>query len=172
MGAAMTAVTAERVDGPAINPIDLVEEIASAHDWMFDRTNDQEMAVEISGEWSDYRLYFSWLADLHALHFVCAFETRMPSHKRVEISELLAAINEKMAVGHFDFWVGEGLLVFRHASLLRGRQGASVEQLEDLVTIALTECERFFPAFQYVVWGGKSAGDAVAAAMLETVGEA
>ena len=36
--------------------------------------------------------------------------------------------------------------------------GASAEQIEDLVEIALSECERFYPAFQLVVWGGKNAG--------------
>ncbi|MGH6959444.1 MAG: YbjN domain-containing protein, partial [Dongiaceae bacterium] len=35
-----------------------------------------------------------------------------------------------------------------------------------------SECERFFPAFQFVLWGGKSPEEALAAAMLETVGEA
>lgn len=154
------------------NPIDLVEEIASAHDWLFERKSDEEMAVEISGQWSDYRMFFSWLDDLHALHFACAFEMRVTEHKRKEINELLATVNEKMAVGHFDLWMGEGLLVFRHSALLRGGQGPSVEQLEDLVTIAISECERFYPAFQYVVWGGKSPTEAVSAAMLETVGEA
>ena len=55
---------------------------------------------------------------------------------------------------------------------LRGAAGASAESLEDLVDIALTECERFFPAFQFVLWGGKSPADALAAAMLDCVGEA
>ena len=55
---------------------------------------------------------------------------------------------------------------------LRGAQGLSVGQMEDLVDNALFECERFYPAFQYVLWGGKSAGEAVSAAMIETVGEA
>ncbi len=62
--------------------------------------------------------------------------------------------------------------MFRHAMLLRGLGGASTEQIEDLVDIALNECERFYPAFQFVLWGGKSAQDAVAAALLDTVGEA
>jgi len=56
--------------------------------------------------------------------------------------------------------------------LLRGALGASVEQIEDLVDIALTECERFYPAFQLVVWGGKGPGDAITAAMIDPVGEA
>ncbi len=168
----MTALAQDQFLEFVVNPIDLVEEIASAHDWLFERKSDGEMAVEISGHWSDYRLFFSWLEDLHALHFVCAFEMRVADHMGAGINELLATVNEKMAVGHFDRWVEEGLLVFRHSSLLRGGPGASVEQLEDLVTIGIAECERFYPAFQYVVWGGKAPSDAVAAAMLETVGEA
>ena len=38
--------------------------------------------------------------------------------------------------------------------------------------IALTECERFYPAFQFVIWGGKSASEAVSAAILDTIAEA
>jgi hypothetical protein len=167
----MTVATSQNEEFCA-NPIDLIEEIANAHDWMFERKSEEEMAVEISGEWSDYRLFFSWLEDLYALHFACAFETRVPDRKRREINELLATVNEKMAVGHFDLWVKEGMLVFRHSTLLRGGQGASVEQLEDLVSIAVTESERFFPAFQYVVWGGKAPAEAVTMAILDTVGEA
>ena len=41
-----------------------------------------------------------------------------------------------------------------------------------MVDIAITECERFFPAFQFVLWGGKTPQEALAAAMLECVGEA
>ena len=38
--------------------------------------------------------------------------------------------------------------------------------------IALNECERFYPAFQFVLWGGKEPQEAILAAMLETEGEA
>jgi len=62
--------------------------------------------------------------------------------------------------------------MFRHTMLTRGWQGASSEQLEDLVDIAVCECERFYPAFQYVLWAGYSAEKAVEATMLDTVGEA
>jgi hypothetical protein len=44
--------------------------------------------------------------------------------------------------------------------------------IEDLLDTALVECERFYPAFQYVIWGGKSPSDALAAALVETMGEA
>ena len=38
--------------------------------------------------------------------------------------------------------------------------------------IAFTESERYYPAFQFVIWGGKDPEEAMAAAILETAGEA
>ena len=60
----------------------------------------------------------------------------------------------------------------RAHSPLRGAQAPTIEQVQDMVETALYECERFYPAFQFVIWGGRSAKDAMAAALLETVGEA
>jgi hypothetical protein len=55
---------------------------------------------------------------------------------------------------------------------MRGLSGVNSEQIEDLVDIAVSECERFYPAFQLVVWGGKPADEAMAAAMIDPIGEA
>jgi hypothetical protein len=38
--------------------------------------------------------------------------------------------------------------------------------------MAVEASERYFPALQYVVWAGKSAREALDAAMFETSGEA
>ena len=50
--------------------------------------------------------------------------------------------------------------------------GVSHEQIEDLVDVAVGECDRFYPAFQFVIWGGRAPQDALAASLLETQGEA
>jgi hypothetical protein len=155
-----------------VNPLELVERVVADNEWTFDRTSDREIAVELAGRWCDYRLFFSWREDVHALHFTCAFDVRIPSPKFREIHTLLALVNEKLWLGHFDLWTEEGLPMFRHAVLLRGTKGLAQEQLEDLVEIAISECERFYPAFQFVVWGGKPPGEALSASILETVGEA
>ena len=62
--------------------------------------------------------------------------------------------------------------MYRHALPLRGTVGLTREQVEDLVETALLECERFYPAFQFVVWGGKTAEEAILASMIDTAGEA
>jgi len=156
----------------ATNPLDIMEQIATANEWAFDRRNNDEMAAEAPGKWCDYGLYFSWSHEISAMHFTCSFDLKVPVNRRSALYELLALANEKLWIGHFGMDSDDGMPVFRHAVLLRGAPGASSESLEDMVDIAITECERFFPAFQFVLWGGKTAQDAVAAALLDTVGEA
>jgi hypothetical protein len=56
--------------------------------------------------------------------------------------------------------------------MMRGGCVVATEQLEDLIDIAIAECERFFPAFQSLVWSNKTAEDALTSSMFETVGEA
>ncbi len=154
------------------NPLDVIERVMNANDWPFDRRNEEEMAVQVPGHWCDYSLFFSWNEEMNAVHFTCAFDVRVPAERRRSVQELLALINEKMWLGHFGVWEDEGLPLFRYALPLRGTPGLSREQMEDLVDTAIMECERFYPAFQYVIWGGKTASDAVAMAMVDTVGEA
>jgi hypothetical protein len=96
---------------------------------------------------------------------------RIPKEKSTPIYELLAIINEQLWLGHFSIWTEEGLPMYRHALPLRGASKPSLEQIEDLIDTAMIECERFYPAFQYVIWGGKTPLEALDASLIETVGE-
>ena len=49
---------------------------------------------------------------------------------------------------------------------------ASRSQCEVLLSSALDACERYYQAFQFVVWAGKGAREAIDAAMFDTAGEA
>lgn len=158
-------------DTPTLNPIDLVEQLADGREWAFDRRNDAEMAVEIPGQWCDYGLYFAWSEELSAMHFSCAFDSRVPDTGRAQVYELLAHLNQKLWLGHFALWIEEGIPMFRH-TLHLPESLSSPPAVEDLIELAIAECDRFYPAFQFVIWGGKSAQEAIQAAMFETVGQA
>lgn len=158
--------------GYTANPLDLLEEIVSFNDWDFQRASSEEMFAEVPGRWCNYRLFFFWQEEVSALQFHCQFDMKVPTQRHQDVCELLSMINERMWLGHFDVDRDENMPMFRHTTLLRGIQGASVEQMEDLVDIAITECERFYPAFQFCIWGGHSASEAVQAAILDTVAEA
>ena len=157
---------------PSTNPLDILEQIVTANEWDFDRRSASEMAAEAPGQWCDYGLFFNWSHEISVMHFTCAFDLKVPEKQRTALYELLAMANERLWLGHFGLETEDGMPVFRHAILLRGAPGASAESLEDLVDIALTECERFYPAFQFVLWGGKTPAEALDAAMLECAGEA
>src|SRR6516162_3373381 len=100
------------------NPVDVVESLATTNDWSFSRASDDEVTILVTGQWSDYQLSFTWMAEVEALHLACAFELKVPERRRGEVIELTALINEQMWVGHFDAWLPDGIIMFRHALLL------------------------------------------------------
>jgi hypothetical protein len=154
------------------NPLEVVERMAATNDWSFERAGEDEIAILVRGKWADYRVSFTWMDDIEALHLACAFEFKVPDHCRAEVLNLLSMINEQMWVGHFDFWFKDGLVMYRHALVLAGGGTASNGQCEALLSTALDACECHYPAFQFVVWAGKSAREALDAAMFETKGRA
>ncbi|MEK7068449.1 MAG: YbjN domain-containing protein, partial [Patescibacteria group bacterium] len=91
---------------------------------------------------------------------------------RREVQGLMGLINEQMWVGHFDLWQDEGLILFRAPLVLAGGAEASGAQCEWLLVHVLEVCEKYYQAFQFVVWAGKSAREALEAALFETKGEA
>ncbi len=159
-------------DEQRINPLDVVESVVTGNDWSFERAGDDEITILVNGRWTDYQLSYTWMGDIEALHLACAFDLKIPERRRGEVQVLISLINEQLWVGHFDLWIKEGMIMFRHALLLAGGVEASGRQCEALLSTALDTCERYFSAFQFVVWAGKEAKEALAAAMFETSGEA
>ena len=154
------------------NPVEVAEQVVAAHDLSFERFSTDDLAAEYAGSWCAYQLWFAYRQDIQALHFSCGFDVRVPLERREAIYPLLARINEQLWLGHFDLWTEEGQPTYRHSVLFRGGPPPSYGLIEDMIGIAVAECERYYPAFQHVIWGGKSAADAVAAAIIETAGEA
>ncbi len=154
------------------NPLDVVERIASVNDWSFERSGDDEINILIKGRWVDYQVSFTWMEELEALHLACAFDIKVAERRRAEVQQLIAHMNEQMWIGHFDLWTQDGLVMFRHALVLTGGVEATDDQCKAVLGTAIDTCERYFPAFQFVLWAGKSAREAMDAAMFETSGEA
>ena len=167
----MTAVAFDS-DSLRLNPLDIAEQLILDREWICDRPVEEELVAEVQSSWCNYRIWFTWQPDLGVLIFSCAYDIKIHEKHRAKLYPLLAAVNEKLWLGHFDLSSDDGVIMYRHAQLLRGAQGASPEQLEDLLDIAITECNRFFPAFQSVLWGGNTHEEALEIALLDTVGEA
>lgn len=155
-----------------VNPLEVVERVAATNGWAFERAGEDEITVLATGKWSDYQVSYTWMFDIEALHLACAFELKVPERCRSEVQQLISLINEQLWVGHFDHWSQDGLVMYRHALVLAGGVEATSRQCDALLATALDACERYFPAFQFVVWAGKPAREALDAAMFETQGQA
>lgn len=163
-------------DGAA--PIDTLEHYFRSHDWAFERDGDEEIVATVKGSWSDYELRGLWRQDDQVLQFIAmtgiSAAAAPTGAERGALYELLGLVNEQLWIGHFELWSSDGALLFRHALLLDGVEdnGLSLPQAHALIDAAIEECERYYPAFQFVLWGGKTPRDALAAALTETEGEA
>ena len=155
----------------AAHPLDMLEKSVEDNGWPFERSGKDELNLSVSGRWCDHHFCFTWREDLQSLHLSSAFDMRVTPLRKQEVASLLMTVNEQLWIGHFDLWPEDGQLIFRHAMIFPDAR-ASASQCEARLNLAVEACEHYYPAFQFVLWGGKSAEDAVAAAILECQGQA
>ncbi|MBV1701188.1 MAG: YbjN domain-containing protein [Hyphomicrobiales bacterium] len=154
------------------HPVDVVERLANINEWSFDRADEDEISISVEGGWASYHIAFTWLPELEALHVACAFDLKVPPRRHAEVLALIALINEQLWVGHFDLWSTDSVIMFRQALMLAGGAAPNHSQCEAALAHAVASCERYYQAFQFVVWAGKSAREALNGAMFETEGHA
>ncbi len=157
---------------PYSSPISLLEELFFQFEWDYERTGENEVTAEVEGRWCNYRLFALWRQDLECLMFSALIDIKIPQDKRNQVGILLTALNPKIWLGHFEISPDDEVPAYRYALTLRGMSSASLEQMEEILSAAVTECDRLYPALQFVLWGGKSPEEALVAAMLDTYGEA
>ncbi len=159
-------------EGQRKNPLEVVECLATGNNWPFERSADAEIALVINGNWTNYQVSFTWMEDIEVLHLACAFEMKVPDRRLSEVQRLIVGINELLWLGHFDVWTRNSVVMLRHSLLLVGGVPVSGRQCEVALSSALDTCERYYRAFQFVVWAGKTAREAMDSVMFETVGQA
>jgi hypothetical protein len=155
-------------------PVDTLETCFEAHGWSFERVSEDEIVATVQGSWTQYELRAVWREADRVLQFLALPDIRVTTEQRPRVYETIGLVNEQLWLGHFEIWSSNGMLLFRHAALLdaSGDATLSVDQATTLIETAIDECERFYPVFQFVLWGGKSPSEAIAAALIETHGEA
>ena len=155
-----------------LNPVDMIEYVASNNDWSFERSGEDEIAMSVEGRWSDYHVSFSWMEDFEALHLACSFDVDVNDSRINEVVKLLFLINGQILMGHFDLWQQEGAVIFRQSLLLAGGAEPTNQQVEVLLSSALETCELYFQAFQFVLQSDMDARGVMETVLFETVGEA
>ena len=153
-------------------PVEMLAQLFEAHGWPCEFTGDDEISGEIQGSWTTYQVKGIWRREDRVLQLLCLPEIRVPDTKRKVAFELLAMINEQLWLGHFDIWSNGGVLLYRHGLMLGAEGMLSLQMAQFAVESAVAECDRFYPAFQFVLWGDKRPKEALEAALVDAAGEA
>ncbi|MDT7934119.1 MAG: YbjN domain-containing protein [Sphingomonadaceae bacterium] len=160
-------------------PIDILEAHFTRSGWACERHGDEEIVASVECAWGTYELRALWRDEDSVLQVVALTGLSVPEERRAAAYELAGRVNEQLWLGHFDLWSNDGQLLFRHAAVLpRGREedeaDASLDpaEAEALIDAALDECDRYYPAFQFVIGGAHDARQALAAALIDVAGEA
>ena len=155
-----------------IHPIDIVEHLAEFHDWDFDRIGDDQIAMAVEGQWRTYSITLAWSGYDETLRLVCTFEMDPPEEQLGGLYELLNAMNDQCWAGAFTYWAEQKLMVYRYGLVLSGGQVASPDQIDTMINAAVLSAERYYPAIQLLVWGGRTPRQAMQAAIAEAYGRA
>lgn len=155
-----------------IHPIDIVETLAASHEWEFERVADDQISMAVEGQWRTYSITLAWSDYDETLRMVCTFEMEPPSEKIPQLYHAINAINEQCWAGAFSYWEDQKLMVYRYGLVLSGGQYATLEQIDTIVNTAVQNAERYYPAFQLVVWGDRTPKDALQIAIAQTYGRA
>lgn len=163
--------TSPKVNSPQ-NPLKEAQKVLIDMELDGEFETPEELTVEIATGWCDYRLFFVWQEDYVSLQFCTQIGIFVGDEDEVEIKELFQMVNERIWLGSFSLCSLEKTPMFRYTLLLSGTKGASKEQIEDIVEVGISECDRIYPALEFVLAEGKTAKEAFDNAIMETVGEA
>lgn len=156
----------------ALDPLDVVERVLTAENLSFDRSDEGDLAFSLTGDWKDYELWFAWRPEADCLQLCVSLDLRAPKSKRALTHALLALINPRVWLGHFELWVEEGEVVFRNAMSLPHGERPTMAQAASMIDTAVEAADRFYPAFDFLLKGGKTPEEAMASCMFDTVGQA
>lgn len=157
---------------PDIDPLEALEAVADELALSVERVDNDELHLAMPGLWRDAGFWFTWRAELSTLQMGAPLDLKAPKGRINDVARLVAMINERLWIGHFDLWSEDSSIVFRNAAVLPADGRLDAGQAEILIKGAREAIDRFLPAFNYLIWGGKSPEEALDASMFETAGNA
>lgn len=156
----------------ALDPLELIEDVLEDAGWPAERDEEGTLQVVAETRWGDMGALFAYRPEPAAVHYSMTLDVKPQEAKRSAIAELVMLANERLWLGHFDFWADDGVIIFRYTFPMEGRDELTEGEVRAVMAASVSAADRFMPAFNFLVWAGKSPREAIDAVMFETHGEA
>ncbi len=154
------------------DPLESLEAVAGLLEIEAERIDDGELHLAMPGAWRDAGVWFTWRPELSTLQMGAPLDIKAPKTRMADAARLVAMVNERLWIGHFDLWSDDLSIVYRNAAILPEGGKLDGVQAQYLIQGASEAIDRFFPAFNYLIWGDKSPEEALEASLFETQGNA
>ena len=161
-----------RTEHNGLELLESIEQVLSEFGWTYERDGNDGVQSVAQTRWGEMGCIFAVRPEPAAMHFSLTMDVKPQTAKRAAISELIILMNERLWLGHLDFWIEDEVIIFRHTIPLAGRVAPSYGEIKSVLSAALEATERFIPAINFVIWAGKPPREAMTAALFETEGEA
>ena len=159
------------INDSKFHPINLLEEIIIAKNWVFERPIENEIYVEVPTKYSNLIVQVTWLQNKSRIEIKSFFYNKMDFSNNAEIYKLLNLINNRIDYGHFI--INErSYPTFKNSIIVKDPKNINFDLLREVLNYAILESERFFPVLQLVLWSGKKAEEAVMFFDFKTEGKA
>jgi hypothetical protein len=151
--------------------LDSVEAVLVSQNRPFERV-DNEIHFSATTTYTEMHGHFAVRLDKSSCALSYIFEQKVPQLRRVDVQSLIGILNETLWLGHFEISSIEENIVWRHVISLIGRTDPEPQEIAAIMAAGNEACERFYPAFNFLLWAGKTPQQAAQAALFETQGEA
>ena len=145
------------LDDPfASSPLDILQQLlaaASAGAQGKPHCDGTNLSATLRGSWSEYALHAHWEDEREVLHLLCGISGAVPADRTTAIYELLSRANENMWLGNFIYTQESGRVQFRCSLLLRD-DVSPISKIDEVLHLAVEECDHFYPILLQVAWAG------------------
>lgn len=140
------------VSGYKFNPLDSVEDLLIANDWVYRRLTNEELVLDINGRSCDYTLYFTWNETASLLKISCEIDEEIPEGKMGEAILVANEMSQNMSLGFFTVDHESRKLVHKYSVLAGSSDDHSAitrGYLANVVENILKDCEENFTVIKY-----------------------
>jgi hypothetical protein len=133
---------------------------------------DNEVHFSAPTPWCNLHGLIVVQEDAPAITFQFLFELKAPSLRKADVNSLVCLLNEACWLGHFEIGNEDIPVSWRFTMPLIGRPDPEPAEIAAIIGAGMDVCGKFYPAFNFLLWAGKSPQEAAEAALFETAGQA